>query len=450
MSPTNNEASVRSTGSVTSELSPLSMMGSTPSSSYQLKKIESRLELLSQTLSKSSMRLVSEKSNSSATIITGLSRKPLSRIHLSNVDTNNSRVSKPISKSSSSNTINITSTSTNINPNPNPNPNPNQSRKSKDIHLSPISVSSTSSAVTPSSTMLLRKSITNTASTTPATTTNSLPSSSTNCKYSLQDFELGRILGKGKLGKVYCAKHLQSGYIVALKVMTKQDLIDLKLEKNLRREIEIQSQLIHPNISRLYGYFYDHKNVYLILEYSIGGELYNHLKSVKKFDNIKSSYYIQQVTQALIYLHSKNIIHRDIKPENILVSDNNIIKLSDFGWSVSSQTNPSKKRLTICGTLDYLPPEMIESQLHDQQVDIWSLGILCYELLVGKPPFEEIDKNRTYKRIVKIDLNFPHYIDYEARDLITKLLQKNPRLRLPLNKVLEHPWILKYKPFWPI
>jgi aurora kinase len=264
----------------------------------------------------------------------------------------------------------------------------------------------------------------------------------------LKDFEIGRILGKGKLGKVYCAKHLESGLLVALKVMSKKDLIDLKLEKNFRREIEIQANLVHTKISRLYGYFHDKDNVYLIVEYSVYGELYHHLKKQRRFSDVTASHYIYQVAQALVYLHDKRVIHRDIKPENILLSFNNCIKLSDFGWSVRQPSTKVTKRLTICGTLDYLPPEMIESNNHDYRVDIWSLGILCYEFLTGKPPFEEIDKNMTYKRIAKVDLKFPTWIDPDAQDFIQRLLQKNPGLRLSLQEAIQHKWITKNRPFW--
>lgn len=268
-------------------------------------------------------------------------------------------------------------------------------------------------------------------------------------KISLIDFEIGKVLGKGKLGKVYCALHKESGYVVALKVMSKKELINFKLEKNFRREIEIQSFLLHSNISRLYAFFHDQENVYLVLEYSFYGELYKHLKKQKKFNNETASFYIYQVSIALSYLHSKKIIHRDLKPENILLSFENTIKLSDFGWSVKQNSKYKSKRLTICGTLDYLPPEMIESNEHDHNVDIWSLGILCFEFLVGKPPFEEVDKNATYKRIAKVDLKIPSFVDRDAANLITGLLQKNPQKRLTLTQVLKHPWITKNKSFWP-
>ncbi|EGW30465.1 uncharacterized protein SPAPADRAFT_143307 [Spathaspora passalidarum NRRL Y-27907] len=274
-------------------------------------------------------------------------------------------------------------------------------------------------------------------------------------RFTLDDFEFGKILGKGKLGRVYCVKHKESGLVVALKAMNKQELIDLRLEKNFRREIEIQSKLHHPNITRLYTWFHDHVNVYLVLEFSLYGELYHHLKQAKRFDNALASYYIYQVTQALIYLHRKNIIHRDLKPENIMLSLDNVIKLSDFGWSVQQhqdkphyQSNPTR-RITLCGTLDYLPPEMVESKPHDKSVDIWALGILTYEFLVGKPPFEEASKDATHQRISKGDIRFPNYVDHDAVDLIRKLLHKVPEKRLSLKSVLNHRWIMKHKPNWP-
>jgi len=260
-------------------------------------------------------------------------------------------------------------------------------------------------------------------------------------KWCLNDFEIGKPLGKGKFGNVYLAREKRSKYIVALKVIFKHQVQKAGCEHQLRREIEIQSHLRHPNILRLYGYFYDDSRVYMILEYASKGELYGTLKSVGKFDDIQAATYIYQLADALSYCHSKKVIHRDIKPENLLLGVYGELKIADFGWSVHA---PSSRRTTICGTLDYLPPEMIEDRPHDEKVDLWSLGVLCYELLVGKPPFETPTHDGTYQKILKCEYKFPPNLLPEACDLISKLLKKNPNERLSLESVMKHHWILKY------
>ncbi|CAH1270854.1 aurora kinase C-like [Branchiostoma lanceolatum] len=256
--------------------------------------------------------------------------------------------------------------------------------------------------------------------------------------WKLEDFDIGRPLGKGKFGNVYLAREKNSKFIVALKVLFKSQLMKAGVEHQLRREIEIQSHLRHPHILRLYGYFYDDTRVYLILEYAPRGELYKELQKQVRFDERRSATYIAQLADALKYCHSKKVIHRDIKPENLLLGLKGDLKIADFGWSVHA---PSSRRATLCGTLDYLPPEMIEGKMHDEKVDLWSLGVLCYEFLVGKPPFEAEGHSETYRRISKVDLRFPPHVTSGARDLISKLLRHNPMLRLPLDSVLTHPWI---------
>ena len=116
------------------------------------------------------------------------------------------------------------------------------------------------------------------------------------------------------------------------------------------------------------------------------------------------------------------------------------VKIADFGWSVHA---PTSRRNTLCGTLDYLPPEMVEGREHDEMVDVWSLGILLYEFLVGSPPFEAEGHNATYRRISRVDLRFPEGVAFDARDLITKLLKKDPRKRISLESVPTHPWVLR-------
>merc|ERR1712059_189157 len=235
--------------------------------------------------------------------------------------------------------------------------------------------------------------------------------------------------GKGKFGNVYLARERASKYIVALKVLFKSQLQKSQVEHQLRREIEIQSHLRHPNILRLFGYFYDDTRIYLILEFAPRGEMYKSLQKQPKnrFDEPRSSKYIGQMADALRYCHSKKVIHRDIKPENLLLDMKGDLKIADFGWSVHA---PTSRRATMCGTLDYLPPEMIEGSLHDEKVDLWSLGVLTYEFLVGKPPFEAGDNNETYRRICKVDLRFPNHLSTESKDLISRLLRKDPADRI--------------------
>jgi serine/threonine protein kinase len=204
-------------------------------------------------------------------------------------------------------------------------------------------------------------------------------------RWTLADFDIGRPLGRGKFGNVYLCRLREANFIVALKVLQKGQLMKAGVEHQLRREIEIQAHLRHRNILRMFGYFWDEKRVYLILEYAPKGELYKELTRRGRFSERRGAMYVASLAAALDYMHGKHVIHRDIKPENLLLGYRGEIKLADFGWSVHA---PSSRRTTLCGTLDYLPPEMIENKEHDHSVDNWSLGVLAYEFLCGAPPFE--------------------------------------------------------------
>lgn len=261
--------------------------------------------------------------------------------------------------------------------------------------------------------------------------------------WTLSDFDLGRPLGKGKFGNVYLAREKKSHFVIALKVLIKSQIVDSEIEHQVRREVEIQYRLRHPNILRMYGYFHDDKRIYLILEYAKEGALYKLLKEKVRFDEKSAAVYVRDLTKALIYCHSKNIIHRDIKPENLLLGYNGVLKMADFGWSVHTTNS---RRMTLCGTLDYLSPEMIAGKPHTFAVDIWSLGVLCYELLVGIPPFEAQNSWQTHRMIKNVIVKYPEHVSDKAKDLINKLLVAIPEHRLPLAKVLEHPWILANAP----
>ncbi|CAG2120925.1 unnamed protein product, partial [Medioppia subpectinata] len=281
-------------------------------------------------------------------------------------------------------------------------------------------------------------------------------------RWKLSDFEIGRPLGKGKFGNVYLAREKRSKYIVALKVMFKSQLMKNNVQHQLRREIEIQAHLRHQNILRLYGYFYDETRVYLILEFAPRGELYKVLRKANHFDDKVSANYILQMIDALECCHSRKVIHRDIKPENILLGYSGELKIADFGWSVHA---PSSRRATMCGTLDYLPPEMVMHKPYDSTVDLWCLGVLTYEFLVGKPPFENDDTKLTYSRIVEVKYTFPDHVSQLARDFvhrvtnhslysclivlliavcIRQLLQRKPSERMSLKDARNHQWIASF------
>lgn len=240
-------------------------------------------------------------------------------------------------------------------------------------------------------------------------------------QFHLGMFEIGRPLGKGKFGRVYLARERSSGFVCALKVLMKNEIQLGKVEKQVRREIEIQSNLRHPNILQLYGHFHDSTRIFLILEFAGKGELYKHLRRESRFPEWKAAQYIAQMAAALKYLHKKHVMHRDIKPENILVGIHGEVKISDFGWSVHA---PNNRRNTWCGTLDYLPPEMIkpgsQDNYYSEKVDLWSLGVLTYEFLVGEAPFEDTPV-MTQRRITRGEMTVPSFVSADAKDLIKRV-----------------------------
>ncbi|CAD7942303.1 unnamed protein product [Amoebophrya sp. A25] len=259
--------------------------------------------------------------------------------------------------------------------------------------------------------------------------------------YCLDDIDVGKPLGKGKFGNIYLARDRLSEYVFALKILSKKQLQKHRVEHQIVREIEIQCHLRHPNILRLHNYFWDANRIFLMLEIAPGGELYAVLKSKQYFSEYRAAWYLSQMVDAFRYLHKKHVVHRDIKPENILLGTGDTLKIADFGWSVHA---PSLKRTTFCGTLDYLAPEVVEPNMIGAQgakstmADVWGLGVLLYEFVVGRAPFEGTDTLATYKKIRSERPYFPEHLSPECRDLITKMLKKKPSERMSLEEVVKH------------
>ncbi|NWY63179.1 AURKB kinase, partial [Chionis minor] len=257
--------------------------------------------------------------------------------------------------------------------------------------------------------------------------------------FSLEDFDVGQLLGKGKFGNIYLAREKASGFVVALKILFKSQLEKAGVEHQLEQEIEIQSRLCHPNVLRWSSYFHDECRVFLILKVATQGELFKHLPHCHYLDTTctatPSPNLMDNPAYALLYLHEQKVIHWDIKPKNLMLGLNRMLKTTDFGWSVHAT---SLRQQMMCGMLDYLAPEIVEGEEYDEKVD---LGMLCYELLVGMPSFQTLSYSETYHHVTEVDLQFPSSVPEGAHDLTTCLLRRSPEECLPLAEVLWHLWV---------
>ena len=246
-------------------------------------------------------------------------------------------------------------------------------------------------------------------------------------KVKIKDYEKLKTVGLGSYGRVRLCKHKKTGEIFVMKILKKSDIIKQKQVDHAYSEFNILSMLKHPFIVQLLGFnFEDPKYIYFILEYIQGGELFTLLRTKGSFPVPQTKFYIAHIITIFEYLHSKNIVYRDLKPENILINKNGYLKLTDFGFAKQLE---NEKTYTLCGTPEYLAPEIILNKGHGKAVDWWTLGILLYEMLVGIDPFSDDDPMKTYQKILKGKINFPKTIDKDAKSLIKHLLTQDTSKR---------------------
>ena len=207
------------------------------------------------------------------------------------------------------------------------------------------------------------------------------------------DFE-EKTLGKGSYGMVQLAVHRPSGVKVAVKKLDKRMIKTPKMKETLRREIQIHKKLKHVNIVRMYADLEDDQFIYLVMEYVTKSNLFVLIKKEGSFTEETAFYFFIQTVAGIYFLHKNGFIHRDLKPENLLVNEDNVLKICDFGWTCESEIDENDdgntyegQRNTFCGTLEYMAPEMINHRQHNHQLDVWALGILLYELVHGNAPF---------------------------------------------------------------
>jgi len=249
-------------------------------------------------------------------------------------------------------------------------------------------------------------------------------------KVCVDDFDLIRVIGKGSFGKVTLVRKKSDLKLYAMKVLSKPNIVRRKQVEHTRTERRVLGTINHPNIVKLHYAFQTKEKLYFVLDYAAGGELFFHLSRMKKFPEHFARFYSAQIASALDALHKIGVVYRDLKPENILLDAEGHIKLADFGLAKENVNEAARGATSLCGTPEYLSPEVLDRQGHGTAVDWWNLGMVTYEMLTGLPPWYTTDKQKLFERLRNAPLKFPYYVSKPAASFIHGLLQRNPEVRL--------------------
>ncbi|MCJ8734774.1 hypothetical protein PDJAM_G00239250 [Pangasius djambal] len=252
----------------------------------------------------------------------------------------------------------------------------------------------------------------------------------------------GKVLGKGGFAKCYELTDLSAGKVFAAKIIPHARVAKPHQREKINREIELHRGLSHKHIVHFYHHFEDKDNIYILLEYCSRRSLAHILKARKVLTEPEVRYYLKQTVSALKYLHDQEILHRDLKLGNLFVSDSMELKVGDFG--LAAKLEPvTNRRKTICGTPNYLSPEVLNKQGHGWESDVWALGCVMYTLLQGKPPFETNNLKETYRCIKEARYSLPSSLSLPARQLIASMLSRDPADRPRLDEIAQHEFLLQ-------
>ena len=260
-------------------------------------------------------------------------------------------------------------------------------------------------------------------------------------KVAIEDYTIKQTVGTGSFGRVKLIFHPKENKYYALKILKKIEIIKLKQVDHILSEITILNLIDHPFLVKMTGICQNERYLYIILEYVQGGELFTYLRTVQSLKNEDAVFFAGQVILMFEYLHSKNVVYRDLKPENLLIDSTGYLKLTDFGFAKTIE----ERTYTLCGTPEYLAPEILLQKGHGKPVDWWCLGILVYEMLVGIDPFSDEEPMAVYQNILKGKVKFPSNFDKDAKSLVKHLLvadlgKRYGNLKGGVNDIKEHRW----------
>ena len=258
----------------------------------------------------------------------------------------------------------------------------------------------------------------------------------------VKDFKVLGLLGRGGYGLVKLVKDPINNKTFALKEVRKDKVYKSKQTKHINNERKVMLMFDSPFLVNLWRTYQDENKLYFLIDVCLGGDLFTLLRKSHSFKDNAAKFYAACVIEGFEHIHSMNMAFRDLKPENLIINNNGYIKITDFGFC---KIIDKGKTFTLCGTPDYLAPEIILSKGHNWSVDYWTLGILIYEMLISMPPFYDRDPSNIYRKIIRSNPKFPAYLSPDSIDIIKGLLQKKPHYRLGMikggiNKIRQHNW----------
>lgn len=266
-------------------------------------------------------------------------------------------------------------------------------------------------------------------------------------------YELGRTLGEGTFGKVKYAVNTETNEAVAIKVLDKEKIQKQNMGNQIKKEISIMKMVKHEYIVGMIEVLASKTKIFIVLELIVGGELFDKIVTVGKLSEEQAFFYFEQLVEGVEYCHKLGVCHRDLKPENLLLDEHGNLKISDFGLSSlyvgdAEMDGASRTELlhTTCGTPNYVAPEVIADQGYDgKKADVWSIGVILYVLLAGFLPFDEGTIMALFSKIQKADFTYPKWFSPEVRALLDQVLVADPKVRISLTQLKDHPWMVQYR-----